>query len=205
MPLPLTVSCFNKIQIGFAFLVLAHLGSPGKGPLNGCVCVCVCISQVIDCEDRLRNDLYCVEWGVKLYSNQPTKLVSNMTLPAVLLWSWYWAPATVDQYHLLVRRSAANIPCHTPLLWSNDEPDRVVSTQQLLLHQFDRLFSRTTWVSQYRKEMMGFWEGSGISWTICKLSAPRSRQITTPTPHHSIFTGRVLFVTPNRVRALKAN
>jgi len=27
----------------------------------------------------------------------------------------------------------------------------------------------------------------GISWTICKQSAPRSRQITTPTPHHSIF------------------
>ena len=38
MPLPLTVSCFSKIQIGFTFLVLAHLGSPGKGPLNGCVC-----------------------------------------------------------------------------------------------------------------------------------------------------------------------
>jgi len=32
MPLPLTVSCFNKIQIGFIFLVLvtAHPGSPGK-------------------------------------------------------------------------------------------------------------------------------------------------------------------------------
>jgi len=41
MPLPLTVSCFSKIQIGFTFLVLAHPGSPGKGPLNGCVCVCV--------------------------------------------------------------------------------------------------------------------------------------------------------------------
>jgi len=39
MPLPLTVSCFSKIQIDFTFLVLAHLGSPGKGPLNGCVCV----------------------------------------------------------------------------------------------------------------------------------------------------------------------
>jgi len=37
MPLLLTVSCFSKIQIGFAFLVPAHLGSPGKGPLNGCV------------------------------------------------------------------------------------------------------------------------------------------------------------------------
>ena len=43
MPLPLTVSCFSKIQIGFTFLVPADLGSPGKGPLNGCVCVCVCI------------------------------------------------------------------------------------------------------------------------------------------------------------------
>jgi len=39
MPLPLTVSCFSKIQIGFTFLVLAYPGSPGKGPLNGCVCV----------------------------------------------------------------------------------------------------------------------------------------------------------------------
>ena len=41
MPLPLTVSCFSKIQIGFTFLVLAYPGSPGKGPLNVCVCVCV--------------------------------------------------------------------------------------------------------------------------------------------------------------------
>jgi len=41
MPLPLTVSCFSKIHIGFTFLVPAHLGSPGKGPLNGCVCLCV--------------------------------------------------------------------------------------------------------------------------------------------------------------------
>jgi len=38
MPLPLTVSCFSKIQISFTFLALAHPGSPGKWPLNGCVC-----------------------------------------------------------------------------------------------------------------------------------------------------------------------
>jgi len=37
MPLPLTVSCFSKIQIGCTFLVPGHLGSPRKGPLNGCV------------------------------------------------------------------------------------------------------------------------------------------------------------------------
>jgi len=30
MPLPLTVTCFSKIQIGFTFLVLAHPGSSRK-------------------------------------------------------------------------------------------------------------------------------------------------------------------------------
>jgi len=30
MPQPLTVSCSSKIQIGFAFLVSAYLGCPGK-------------------------------------------------------------------------------------------------------------------------------------------------------------------------------
>ena len=35
IPLPLTVSCFSKIQIGFTFLVLAHLGSPGPRAVKG--------------------------------------------------------------------------------------------------------------------------------------------------------------------------
>jgi len=30
MTLPLTVSCFSKIQIDFNFLVPAHLGNPGQ-------------------------------------------------------------------------------------------------------------------------------------------------------------------------------
>ena len=34
MPLPLTDSCFSKIQTGFTFLVPAYLGCPGKRPLN---------------------------------------------------------------------------------------------------------------------------------------------------------------------------
>jgi len=41
---------------------------------------------------------------------------------------------------------------------------------------------------------------SGISWTTCKQSAPRSRQTTTPTPHHSIFRGWMLFLMPNQQR-----
>ena len=40
--------------------------------------------------------------------------------------------------------------------------------------------------------MMGLWDGSGISWTICKQSAPRSRQITTPLRHDSIFDSYAL-------------
>ena len=63
----------------------------------------------------------------------------------------------------------------------------------LLLHLFNGLFSRTTWVSRYQEGKTSLdlnearddavWVCSGISWTICKQSAPRSRQITTPTPH----------------------
>jgi len=39
MPLPLTVSCLSKIQIGFTFLVPAHPGGPGKRAVKH-VCVC---------------------------------------------------------------------------------------------------------------------------------------------------------------------
>ena len=46
MPLPLTVSCFSKIQIGFTFLVPAHLGSPGKRAVKH-VCVCVCVRACV--------------------------------------------------------------------------------------------------------------------------------------------------------------
>jgi len=40
MPLPLTLSCFSKIQIGFTFLVPAYPGSPEKRAVKR-VCVCV--------------------------------------------------------------------------------------------------------------------------------------------------------------------
>ena len=44
MPLPLTVSCFSKIQIGFTFLVPAHPGSPGQRAVKRvCACVRACV------------------------------------------------------------------------------------------------------------------------------------------------------------------
>jgi len=96
MPLPLTVSCFSKIQIGFTFLVPAHLGSPGQravkrvcvggrggfqSKLTGCcvcgretvirclsVCVCVCLVRCVYSTLRW----YCL--------STPRMLVSIVTL-----------------------------------------------------------------------------------------------------------------------------
>ena len=45
-PLPLTVSCFSKIQIGFTSLVPPHPGSPGKRAVKR---VCVCVSLQSEC------------------------------------------------------------------------------------------------------------------------------------------------------------
>ena len=58
MPLPLTVSCFSKIQIGFTFLVPAHPGSPGKRAVKH-VCVCVvCLIQPN--ETLLSTEVFCL-------------------------------------------------------------------------------------------------------------------------------------------------
>jgi len=66
------------------------------------------------------------------------------------------------------------------------------TTTTTVLHPFNGLFSRTTWVSRYQKGKAsldlnearddGVFGCSGISWTMFKQSAPRCRQITTPTP-----------------------
>ena len=55
MPLPLTVSCFSKIQIVFSFLVPAHLGSPGKRAVKR-VCVCVCVT-ILFCHSQTTAEL----------------------------------------------------------------------------------------------------------------------------------------------------
>jgi len=78
---------------------------------------------------------------------------------------------------------------------------------KLLLHPFNGLFSRTTWVRQYQKGKTsldlnearddGVWGCSVISWTICKQSAPHSRKIISPTPTLNCFTGHMLFLTTN--------
>jgi len=52
MPLPFTVSCFSKIQFGFTFLVLAHLGSSGKRVVKlVCVCMLVMLCRYVPYRD----------------------------------------------------------------------------------------------------------------------------------------------------------
>ena len=94
MPLPLTVSCFSKIQIGFTFLVPAHLGGPGKRAIKRGVCVCC--------------------------PGLPGRAGTRKVKP---IW-------------ILLKQETVS--------------------------------------------------GSGNSWAVCK-SAPHSRQITMPAPHHSVF------------------
>ena len=73
-------------------------------------------------------------------------------------------------------------------------------------HTFNGPLSGTTWVNRYQKgktnldlQKQETASDSDISWAICK-SAPCSRQITMPTPHHSVFTGRMPFLPPNQQR-----
>ena len=48
MPLPLAVSCFSKVQIGFTFLLVAYPGSPGQRAVKRlyvCYCLLHCCIQ----------------------------------------------------------------------------------------------------------------------------------------------------------------
>ena len=53
IPLPLTVSCSIKIQIGFTFLVPAHPGNPGQRAVKR---VNVCDKMIVDKMAKLRSD-----------------------------------------------------------------------------------------------------------------------------------------------------
>jgi len=65
MPLPLTVSCFSKIQIGVTFLVPAHPGSPGQRAAKR-VCVSVCVR--VNITSVLRQPCYVKLANINHYS-----------------------------------------------------------------------------------------------------------------------------------------
>jgi len=84
----------------------------------------------------------------------------------------------------------------------------MLKTTIITMHSFYGLFS---WY-QKGKTRLGLNEArddvvvgcSGVSWTICKQSAPCCRQITTPTPHYSILQAACPSRRPtNSINALK--
>jgi len=79
-------------------------------------------------------------------------------------------------------------------------------------HPFNSPLSGTTWVSQYQKGKtnLDFTEARDSEWQWHQLghmkSAPHSRQITMPAPHHSVFyRPDALPATCNSVKAPKAH
>ena len=96
------------------------------------------------------------------------------------------------------------------LITCTDSVEQVTATSDKLrrththTHPFNGPFSGTTRVRRYQKGKtnLDFTEARDSEWQwhqlgICK-SAPRSRQITTPAPHHSVFTGWMPFLPPNQ-------
>ena len=66
MPLPLTVSCFSKIQIGLPFWYQLTRVVLDKGPLNVCVCVCVCVCPrplVLNTGKWMVHEYFTNSWG----------------------------------------------------------------------------------------------------------------------------------------------
>ena len=108
MPLPLTVSCFSKIQIGFTFLVPAHPGSPRKRAIKR-VCVCVSLLETYSCLELLEKHPELNLWPPGLTSD--TQLVPvclprhrrQLFIEIQQFFSWRW--------HL----------CSSALSWSNSE------------------------------------------------------------------------------------
>ena len=111
MPLPLTVSCFSKIQTGFTFLVPAHPGSPDRGPLNGSMCVTwyqictrvqrwICDSELCVCMCQYDSRFADAFWNSSRQSLL-RHLLNIMTSWALVVDVWYLPPRQRQVHHSL--------------------------------------------------------------------------------------------------------
>ena len=118
MPLPLTVSCFSNIQIGFTFLVPAQPGSPGKRAVKWvCVCVCVCslLWEMFSFVTKHTNisDHYKLLYGELVSS-------STCTIAVLPIMFWQLRPSTGAlslslYYHCYLYRTACSHCVHEQL------------------------------------------------------------------------------------------
>ena len=112
VPLPLTISCFIKIQIGFTILVQAHPGSPGKRAVKW---VCVCVFQL---------QMTCKNWcNTNWTMHQLTKSPCSYQLScwghqhclrnSRQLWRVSWAPRPVHlRWPARLGQTTTSLCCH---------------------------------------------------------------------------------------------
>ena len=161
-----------KSRIVFPFLVPAHPGSPGKGPLN--VCMHVCIYYVIFFYILRTSRMFLCCW-------QEFHVTSVITR---------WSKTCCG-----CRESRLFTPWTSGRSRSTKSSSLYIwpSVRILCTHPFNGPFlGLPGWAGTRKVEPVWILlkqetvSGSGINWAICR-SAPHSRQITTPAPHHSVF------------------
>jgi len=92
MPLPLIVSCFCKIQIGVAFLVPAHPGSPGKRAVKRvCVCVHSCFSKTVTRQTVYHQHHHTVYWHSYKYSTKYNNCTDDRTTDHLDAFAFCWS------------------------------------------------------------------------------------------------------------------
>jgi len=140
-----------------------------------------------------------------------------------MIWWWWWRTASTASLAVVIRyaynkspqfaKAATNKTHHRWLVrrWNKCVKTTACRGLSSLTRTYttpDSGLSYTYWVGTFH----GRWENEMKRWWVavasagpCKSLAPRFRQITTPTSHHSSFTGGCSSWRPtNSVRPLKA-
>ena len=114
MPLPLTVSCFSKIQIVFfPFWYRLTCVVPGKGPLNGCVCVCVCTPSSF--LTLIRRTLFTEFTSAHLAFPALSRGGLNPAHNRPQRWTWVtFSVAQPNPIHQLTDPTQSIVPVHAP-------------------------------------------------------------------------------------------
>jgi len=151
MPLPLTVSCFSKFQIGFTFLVPAHPGSPGQRAIKQvCMCVFQTATPVMEANKINNNKTHTV-----LCNNQ---VITSVVRVGVCDYSWQ-TPRT-----FLFRQQSGRIKStHSPHTHT-----RLTALFLGLPRWAGTRKEKPIWILLKQETV----SGSGIRWAICKFAPP---------------------------------
>jgi len=142
---------------------------PEKGPLNGCVCMCVALTKPQPCcknSPWIRNSKFSIKVSQATSKNAVTTDSVTQSNRGTEF------PQMSQQYPSLITHVHTHTHTHTRLTALFPGLPGWGGTRKV----------KPIWILLKQETV----SGSGISWAICK-SAPCSRQITMPAPHHSVF------------------